>query len=491
MSEMFMNAMATSTNTALTENGGVAFATTKSAMLDFFAMGGALRHRDDKEVVSMLSMAMGEDKLNAIRAMFYFRDARGGQGERDTFRKQLKWLAVTHPEIVKANIDLIADYGRWDDLYTLFDTSLEKDAIDVFARQLARDMHAERPSLLAKWLKSENTSSKESVRLARATRKGLGMTPQVYRKVLSGLRKQINIVERLISSNQWSEVNYSAVPSQANMKYKSAFYKHDTERRLQFIESVKKGEAKINASTLYPYEIVRDAQKLEWDAEAHSKDVTNALWAALPDYIGDANVNALAVVDVSGSMTGLPMQVSISLGMYLAERNKSEAYRNKFITFSSSPELVTIQGDTFVERVHNMGRAAWEMNTDIVKVFDLILDVAVKNKLTQEEIPSKLFIISDMEFDDASYSEVDEKIFEMIARKFSDAGYQLPFLVFWNVDSRNTQVPMSMDQRGFQMVSGCSPSIFTNVLKGTTLTAYELMLEVLGVERYQPIKIGS
>lgn len=490
MSEMFMNAMATSTNTALTENGGVAFATTKSSMLDFFAMGGALRHRDDKEVVSMLSMAMSEDKLNAIRAMFYFRDARGGQGERDTFRKQLKWLAVTHPEIVKANIDLIADYGRWDDLYTLFDTPLEKYAIDVFARQLARDMHTERPSLLVKWLKSENTSSKESVRLARSTRKGLGMTPQVYRKVLSGLRKQINIVERLISSNQWSEVNYSAVPSQANMKYKTAFYKHDTERRLQFIESVKQGEAKINASTLYPYEIVRDAQKLEWDTEAHAKDVTNALWAALPDYIGDANVNALAVVDVSGSMTGLPMQVSISLGMYLAEHNKSEAYRNKFITFSSRPDLVTIKGDTFVERVHNMSRAAWEMNTDIVKVFDLILDVAVKNKLTQGEIPSKLFIISDMCFDDASNSEVDEKIFEMIARKFSEAGYQLPFLVFWDVNSVNTQVPMSMDQRGFQLVSGCSPSIFTNVLKGTTLSAYDLMLEVLGAERYQQIKLS-
>lgn len=497
MSQNFMNALSTITNVAHTENGAVAFATTKSNMLDLFAQGGALRHRDDDEVLRMFSMAFAEDALLATRAMFYFRDARGGQGERTTFRKQLAWMANAQPDVVRTNLALIPLYGRWDDLYTLFGTPLEGDVIQLFKAQLSEDVRADHPSILAKWLKSENTSSKESQRLGRKTRVGLGITSKEYRQMLTDLRKKINVVEQLISAGKWSEVNYQAVPSQANIKYNRAFFKHDTERRTKFLAALKKGEVKINASVLFPYEIVSKVGKLGREASPSDRTLYQGLWDALPNYIGDKQENAIAVVDVSGSMNGLPMDVAISIGMYLAEHNTCAPYHNKFITFSSTPEIVEITGSDICERVANMKRAQWDMNTNIHAVFRLILKVAQANNLSQEEIPHKLYIISDMEFDAATtpggwgngVSSVDEKLFQTIAREFQNVGYTMPHLVFWNVDARNAQFPMSMDERGFQMVSGCSPSIFASTMSGQSITAYDLMVEVLNSERYQQVVV--
>lgn len=518
MSQNFMTGMHNALNVAQTENGATAFATTNSALLDLFAQGGALRARNEAEAQLLFTTAFGEDQLLATRAMFYFRDARGGQGERNTFRKQLKWMANAHADIVRKNIKLIPYFGRWDDLYVLFDTPLEGDAIATFARQLMEDVDAERPSLLAKWLKSENTSSQESRRLARKTREGLGLSSKAYRKMLSELREKINVVERLVSANQWTDVNYEHVPSQANIKYGRAFLKHDTVRRREFLGSLTKGEAKINASVLFPYEVVRKVREgnMGYGVTMSEQDIAlyDALWKALPDYIGDKQENAIAVVDVSGSMessnNGLPMDVALSVGMYLAERNTHPAFHNKFITFSSVPELVDIVGSNIAEKILNMKEAKWKMNTDIHAVFRLVLDVAKRNGLTQEELPHKLYIISDMEFDNASscnspssyasrgYADhycstnvpvPDEKLFQTIAREFQEAGYTMPNLVFWNVDARNEQFPMSMDGRGFQMVSGCSPSIFKYTMGSEFLSAYDMMLEVLNSDRYAVISV--
>lgn len=506
MSEKFMNALSNATNVTYTENGAVAKATTSSAMLDLFAQGGSLRNRDENDALRLFTTAFGEDSLLATRAMFYFRDVRGGQGERDTFRKQLKWMASAHPDIIRKNIKLIPYFGRWDDLYTLFDTELEGDAIDAMAHQLAEDVGAERPSLLAKWLKSENTSSKESQRLARKTREGFGLSSKAYRKTLSKLRAKINIIERLVSANEWENVNYEAVPSQANLKYARAFLKHDNDRRREFLGSLSKGEVKINASVLYPYEVVRKAHEARYGQSA-DRMLVDGLWKALPDYIGDSQENAIAVVDVSGSMSGLPLDVAVSVGLYLAERNTTPAYHNKFITFSSQPELVNVVGHDLVEKLENMERSHWEMNTDIEAVFRLILNTARQNGLSQDEIPSKLYIISDMEFDAATtgtgggwygnptygntkvVATPTKTLFQSIAAEYSQAGYTMPNLVFWNVDARNTQFPMSMDERGFQMVSGCSPSIFEHTMKGGFVSAYDLMLEVLNSDRYQVVNV--
>lgn len=500
MSKEFVDALSITTNVAHTENGAVAFDTTKSAMLDLFAQGGALRNRDDDEILHLFSKAYAENALLATRAMFYFRDARGGQGERDTFRKQLKWLINVNPDAVRKNIKLIPYFGRWDDLYVLFDTELETDAIALIFTQITEDVASEHPSLLAKWLKSENASSKETKRLATKTRKGLKLRSKAYRLMLSTLRKKINIVERLVSANQWDSIEYSAVPSQANLLYGKAFFAHDAERRKKFLDSLKTGEKKINASVLFPYEIVRKAFTMGRNTPQHERQLMDALWDALPNYIGDKQENALAVVDVSGSMAGLPLEVAISVGMYLAERNTCEAYHNKFITFSSTPQLLKIQGADLVEKIANMNSSAWEMNTDIQAVFRLILTVAKQNKLAQSELPQKLYIISDMEFDAAtsnarySYEHqgrgmVDEKLFQTISKEFGECGYTMPNLVFWNVDAQNQQFPMSMDERGFQMVSGCSPSIFKHTIGGEFLSAYDLMLDVINSERYQLVTI--
>lgn len=500
MSVKFMNALTTATNVAYTENGAKAVATTTSAVLDLFSQGGALRERADADIDRMLFLAYSEDALLATRAMFYFRDIRGGQGERNTFRKHLKWMATNHPEVVRKNIKLIPEYGRWDDLYTLFDTDLEDDAIELFRHQLTLDVCSDRPSILAKWLKSENTSSIESRRLGRKTRVGLNMTPKNYRQTLSTLRTMLNVVEQQVSANKWDQIDYQSIPSQANLKYARAFFRHDETRRREFLAALKKGEVKINAGVLYPYEIVRRAQEV-YHAESHEKDLVNSLWDALPNYIGDTQENAIAVVDVSGSMSGLPMDVAISIGLYLAEHNTCEAYHNKFITFSGNPKLVNVVGDNLCDRVQYMQRSDWAMNTDLHAVFRLILNTAINSKLTQEQIPHKLYIISDMEFDAATtaggqywregerHTTADETLFQTIAREYADAGFVMPNLVFWNVDARNAQFPMSMDERGFQMVSGCSPSIFTNTMKGTFVSAYELMLEVLNGERYQAVVI--
>lgn len=476
-------------NTAYTENGARAFATTKSSVLDFFATGGALRQRSADSVIDVFEKAYNENALLATKALFYFRDVRGGQGERQTFRTCLTWLAKTHPETVRANIFSIAEYGRWDDLFCLFDTPLEADMISVIDIQLAHDRKSDKPSLLAKWLKSENASSKETKRIAYRTRKALNLDSRSYRKLLSELRKKIDLVEQHMSTNDWTNIAYGKIPSKAGLQYRNAFKRHDGERYEQFLEDVASGKATINAGTLYPYEIIEKTGYKSWgsidESDAKTLDV---MWGALPDFFDGQQVNGLVVADVSGSMSGRPMDVSISLAMYVAERNTGP-FANKFLTFSERPSLVEIRGNNIVEKARNLSQASWDMSTNIEAVFDLILNTAIKLKATPDEMPSHLYIVSDMEFDVATHGHATETLFETISKKYERAEYNMPFLVFWNVNSRNTQQPMSMDQRGFQMVSGCSPSIFKNLLASRYISAYDMMLEVLESERYSPIKL--
>jgi len=481
-------------NVAFTENGAVAFASTNSSVLDFFANGGALRSRDESSIVNVFEKAYAENPLLATKAMFYFRDIRGGQGERRTFRILLNHLAVNRPEVVRANLPLIAEYGRWDDLYSLIDTDLEEDMFTVIDVQLAEDMNSDNPSLLAKWLASENASSSTTKRYGRKTRQALNMSPRQYRKTLSAIRSKIGLVEQTISENNWSEIQYDKLPSKAGLQYRKAFYRHDAERYAHFLEEVKSGTKTINAGTLYPYEIVEKCGGYGYGRGKSADDASlDAMWNALPNYFGDNEVRGLVVADVSGSMSGRPMDVSISLAIYTAERN-SGPFAGKFITFSARPTLQTVEGSDIAEKVRNLSRAAWDMNTDIEAVFNLILKTAQKTGASQDELPTHLYIVSDMEFDAAtgdgwhSRGNVDERLFQTIERRYTEAGYKMPFLVFWNVDSRNDQQPMSMDQRGFQLVSGCSPSIFTSLLSNKATSAYDLMLEVLNQERYAAIR---
>jgi hypothetical protein len=478
------------TNFTQTENGAVARKTTNSECLNFFSLGGAMRGREEM-AVNLFDAAWSEDKQTTLRTMFYFRDVRGGQGQREAFRKQLKHLATIAPDAVRKNLHLIPEYGRWDDLYELVGTELEQDVFNLFKRQIEDDLTNKtgNVSLLAKWLKSENTSSKKSRELAKKTRIAFGWSSKEYRKTLSALREQINIVERKITKNEWHDVDYSKVPSNAMMKYRKAFNRHDEAGFQEYINKVNSGEAKINSSTLYPYEIVKKIRSNDID-----ENVAQAMWDNLPDYVAGSTENSIAVVDTSGSMMGDPINVALSLGIYLAERAKGP-YKDHFITFSANPELQKIVGTSLKRKVNNLSRAHWEMNTDIEAVFDLILNTAIEYDVSEDEMLDKLYIISDMEFDTAMSdgwgcnSNVNKTLMQTIKNKFDAAGVKFPQLVFWNVNARNKQFPMSMDDRGFINVSGLSPSIFEQLMNVGFVSPIDFMYGVVNSDRYKSIVV--
>lgn len=506
MSNAMLNGLQQATNVAFTENGATARKTTGSEMLDFFSHGGALRENLSR-AITLFSRAYAEEPELALKAMFYFRDIRGGQGQRQAFREQLKYLANLNPDVMLKNFKNIPEYGRWDDLYSFMDTKIQGEVLDFMKEQFEKDLDTVRDegenariSLLGKWLKSENASGLVTKHLGSVTRRHFGLTSRQYRKALSLLRKQINIVERKISSGEWEDIEYKSVPSNAMMKYRKAFSKHDGQRFKQYIEDVKSGKTKINSGVLYPYEIVEKILVSPYgNKSVIDPDVAQAMWEGLPNYVDeDEQENAIAVVDTSGSMTGRPINVAVSLGIYLAERAKG-VYSNTFITFSAEPELQKVIGNNITEKVRNLITAKWAMNTNIEKVFNLILNVAINYKINQENMLDRIYIISDMEFDNCTsgqsgwgstrHSIWNKTLMQEMRQRFMDQGYQIPELVFWNVNARNSQHPMSTDDRGFLNVSGFSPSIFKSLIGYKYVDPIDLMNEVLLSERYEQIRL--
>jgi hypothetical protein len=497
-----LNHLKNATNVTQTTNGAKALKSTQSYLVDYFASSGALRNRSKSDVITLFSKAFAEDSLLAMKALFYTRDIRGGQGERDTFKTLIKHLAFNHPDVLAKNINLIPYYGRYDDFLVLLDTPLEKLTMTLIKAQLLADIDSEQPSLLAKWLPSENASSYETKRLAKKVRESLGLTSKQYRKTLSNLRGKINLVETQMSEKNFGEIEYDKIPSKAGLIYRKAFYRNDEERYTEFVNAVtnpvvaKERGIKINTKTLFPYEIVdkyadrfgtvRFGNHLHCAFKKTSDPVLEAMWNNLPDYVGGNFDNALAVVDTSASMRGLPISVALSLGLYFAERNKG-AFANHFITFSNQPELQEIVGATLGEKLANMSTAQWDMNTDIKKVFKLILHTAIQNDVPQDELPSKLFIISDMQFDRCVNGGNNELVFAYLANEFAKYGYVLPELVFWNVNASAGNFPVKHNETGVALVSGCSPSIFKNLLGGKDMTPYGMMLETLNTERYATV----
>lgn len=463
--------MKSATNFTRTENAALTHKSTQSDILDLFSMGGALRTRSSEDIQKMISKALAEDFKLGVKCLFYLRDIRGGQGERKTFREGLQVLGAHYPQELDKLLPLIPEYGRWDDIFHVTNV----DFIELFSNQIEKDLATDKPSLLAKWLPSENTSSIKTRKLARALRKYLGFSSKTYRTILSDLRTKINLIETQISDKKWSEVEYSKVPSKANLKYRKAFRKHDEERYDAYLESVKKGEVKINTATLFPYEIVRRAM------EENDKTL-DVLWDKLPNYVREDD-KGIVVADTSGSMCGHPITVSISLAMYFAERNVGP-FKDKFITFSARPELQEVRGNTLNQKVINLANAHWDMNTNIQAVFNLILSTAVNGKVSKEDLPSTIYIISDMEFDEARYGS-EKTNFQVIKDKYSAAGFKMPQLVFWNVDSRQSNTPVEQNEEGVILVSGSSPSIFKMVMEKTT--PFKFMQSVLNSERYNKI----
>lgn len=516
----FLNGLKAETNYTYTENGAIAHASSLDTLQDLFGMGAAYRTRSDEDCIVLFKKAYDEDRLHALKCLFYLRDVRGGQGERRFFRVVMKWLASYDPQVARVNIANVPFYGRWDDLYLFVGTPLEKDTFAFMKQQLILDIGSKTPSLLAKWMKSENTSSPASRLLGAKTRKYLGMTARQYRKTLSVLRKRINVLERLMSAGEWDKIEFDKIPSRAGMIYKNAFARHDLERAKvdkdiqTYEEFAKDTTKKVNARALYPYECVAEAMKvMGWDKYYWSNRqkaalddtqrlMTNKYWNNLADYFQKATFNGMAVVDTSGSMCGstasAPINVAISLGLYCAEKAHGP-FANHFMTFSSNPTLVEVEGVDFCDKVYRMQQADWGNSTNIEAAFDLLLETAINNHCSQEDLPQNLIVISDMEFDHCvttgapisnrwryDLTPPSETLFESMKRKWANYGYKMPSLIFWNCEARHDNMPMT-SQNGITFVSGMSPSIFEQIMNGKT--ALDLVLETLDGERYSRVKI--
>lgn len=507
-------------NVSVTENGALGYKTTGKKLLDFNFAVSSMRRWDEKTIESRFAEVCAEDLNLAVVWLFFSRDIRGkGMGERRIFRVCLKYLAINFPEKVVKVLKLVPEYGRWDDLFDLCDDSIPKTVQDelfsIIREQFRSDVFNLRNqksiSLMAKWLPSINSHSKKTRANAKRIVKGLGIKDRQYQTLCSRLRGYLNVVETKMSANEWGDIVYRDVPSRANLNYNSAFLRHDEYRRRKFLEKVEKGETKVNAGALFPHDIVHKygfgRMGSIWGArEAEVDDNLEAAWKALPDYVKGCGGSTLVVADGSGSMTsnvdprsGLTaIEVCNALAIYFAER-ASGAFKNTYITFSSSPSIVNIGNGTLLSKLRIALAHDECSNTNIEATFDLILETAIKNRMKQEDLPKNILIITDGEFDamtgpcswgfynrEKDFKAPNNALFNDIKRRFKEAGYDMPRLIFWNVASRTNTIPLKENALGVALVSGFSPAI-ANMVLSNKLDPWVCLLEALADKRYEPV----
>lgn len=469
------------TKNSLTENGMVTNSSSLNHSVDLFFQIGAMRGADKTRLINVFTKSFVENPLTAMKLLFWARDVRGGAGERQIFKDIVTHLANTRTSVMAKNIHLVSEFGRWDDILVFIGTPLEDQALTLISEALAN-----KNGLCAKWMPRPNVSSREAKRQANVIRKHLGLTPKEYRKLLV---ENSNTVEQLMCAKEWDKIDYSKLPSKAMSDLMKAFSKNDLARFQEYLGKLEKGEVKINASALYPYDVIKSLN------QGNTRGA-NAQWDALPNFLVENGERFLPVVDVSGSMScsagNSPsvtcMDVAISLGMYISERNEG-AFKDAFITFSSTPTLEILKGK-LDERYNQLRRAAWGMSTDIEKVFKLILSKAIESKVSQEEMPTMILILSDMEFNSGTRGNYNKTAQEMFEKMYSSAGYEMPKIVYWNLHSRNDEnKPVQFDKAGTALVSGFSPSILTSLLGGKDMTPYSMMMNVIDSERYASITV--
>lgn len=495
-------------NQSVTENGAVGFRTSGKALLDLNFAVASLRSASEQDIFQRFSKAFFEDKMTAMKWLFYARDVRGGLGERRLFRACMVPMAKDFPEYVAPVVALVPEYGRWDDLWCLLDTPVRDNVLGLAGNQLADDMRnaAERKSisLLAKWMPRCKTSSKQTRRYAQILRQSFHMTERVYQHTLADLSRYLYVVEQQMSAQKWDGIDYQRVPSRANLQYNSAFLRHDEDRRRSFLDKVKGGEAKINAGVLFPHDIVNKYRRTYG-----VDDTLEELWKHLPDTVEGCG-NTMVVQDDSGSMTWVtvpgstarPLEVANAMAIYFAERSSGQ-FKNQFMTFSEQPQLVDLsEGKNLREKLRIVNNCHVGANTNIEAVFDLILTTAINKHMEQSELPSNILIISDMEFDGCATSSTvsfrdrwgyprmaspTPRLFEEISQRYKNAGYKMPRLIFWNVASRTGTIPVKENDMGVALVSGFSPNIAKMVMSGKT-DPYDCLLEAINAKRYQPVE---
>lgn len=476
-----------------TQNGATARTTTGNPILDLFAILGSIREKDEDEIQKKYAVSWNFDPNLAIKLPFYCRNIRGGLGERKTAKVMLKWLAINHPEVMIKNLPNISKFGRYDDYFCLIDTPVENAMWDYLRAVIykdIKDMEDGKPiSLAAKWMKSINTSSEESVKIAKKTAIKFGLTPAEYRKMLSAMREYIDVVERKMSKNEWYKIDYSKLPAKAMLKYRKAFDKHSSDRLKEFLRKVESGEEEIKADTLYPYDLV--GKYLKGYTSPRSEDsVVEAQWKALPNYISGEN-NVLVMADISGSMmccNGRPMQTSVGLAIYFAERNKGD-FEGLYMTFSSRPSFLKVNKNlSLLKNVNAVKCNGMGYSTNLEAAFMLVLDTCVKNNVPQKDVPKAIVVVSDNEIDCYKSGRDLDFVTEMMTR-FRDAGYDMPKLIFWNVESHGNVYHANMKNPYVQFYSGQSVSTFKSVLSFIETDAVTAMINTLNDPMYDSVVI--
>lgn len=494
----FAEAMGNKSNWKLTENGAPARTTTGDNLIDLFAVIGAMRERDERDIISMWESAYRENPELAVRMIFYAGDIRGiGLGERRTFRILIKYLANNHPSVMRKNLLNIPFYNRWDSLYELIATPCEHDMWNLVRVQWLEDLgnmrHGKPISLMAKWLASVNASSKKTCALGHKTARELGISEKLYRHTLSKLRAYLKVVEKSMSAQEWATIEYSTVPSYAMKNYSKAFARHDEDRFSSYKESLEQkiadgtiSQKDIKSATLYPYDLVKKYvgdYYSGWSRTSYIGDydtITEAQWKALPDYL-DEEANVVVMADVSGSMYSpnyQPISASLGLALYFASRNKG-IYHNKYMTFTDRPSFLTINENASLrDQLTQAWSAGVGYSTNLERAFMYILNTAIGNDVKPEDMPKALVVVSDMEIDPFFRGQGLDFLEEM-TRRFRNAGYTMPKVLFWNVEGRNSTFHAKSTNPNAVFASGYSASAFTSIIKGITKSAYEVMHDTL------------
>lgn len=482
----------------LTEKGAASHSTTGSARINFFFK--AVRGLEEQELVRMLDACWQEDPLDTLKLIFQTRDCRGGKGEKAIFRSSLHWLEREHPEVLGKNVKHIPFYGTWKDMLCLIGSKFEANVLDLFAKQLEEDLaiaksasEGKRPgiSLAVKWAPSEDhkddKATKAAGKLAKRLFKGSKTHLRDYRKVyLTPLRAYLRVTEVYMSSNRWGQIEYSHVPSRCMNLNRKAFTKHDQERFAQFIEDAKSGKTTIKGKQMFPHELAKyyfSSQTID--------DVVELQWKTIVDEVrkGGTLSDSIVLSDVSGSMSGTPMEVSVALGLLISEVT-APPFTNIVITFHETPTFHTVKGSSLKDRVHDIQRMEWGGTTNFQAVFDLILQKAKDHKLPPSAMPKRLFVISDMQFDQADMGGAFKTNHQVIKKKYQQAGYPFPAIVYWNVRSNTKDFPVTQDATGVALVSGFSPSILKDLVDtGEFSDPFTVMKKAISNERYNILEL--
>ncbi len=472
-------------NTTRTTNGAVAYKKTNNYVLDLFGKAGVMRNNSKEEIENLIIHAMKEDKEQTVKLLFYFGDIREGMGERRFFQIAINLLGRKYSDIMRKNIELIPFYNRWDSIYALVGTPLEAEVFDFASRQLKEDLESEKPSLLAKWLCTTNDSSEEGRNFAFCTYKYFGYKSTIkYNQAVRKVRKKLNLIESKLTDKDYENIVMKEIPTKAQKVYSAALQRHIPEKFTEYYEALSEGTIERETKTLYPYEIIN----------IQSSEQKNALWKALPDFLEGNNENILPIIDTSGSMSSrisnnsnyTCLDVAIGLGIYLAERNKGY-FKDFWVNFSEVPQFYTLNGKTLSDKIANLDYRNWMSSTRIEAVYNMLLDKAVFLDIREEEMPTKIFIVSDMQFN--CVRDYNSSVIADIDKKYRIAGYKRPTIVFWQVNGVSGNVPITVDTQNTMLVSGFSQNLLPYVLGDKEWSPMNPIISIVESERYKPVYV--